>query len=48
MNLTFLGSGACFYPALHNTSAYFIYNNNLFLLDCGETVYQRLLEYEKE
>lgn len=44
MELTFLGSGACFYPALHNTSAYFEYDNNLLLLDCGETVYERLLE----
>lgn len=46
MNLTFLGSGACFYPALHNTSAYFVFENNLILLDCGETVYERLLERE--
>lgn len=46
MNLTFLGSGACFYPVLHNTSAYFVFENNLILLDCGETVYERLLERE--
>lgn len=46
MKLTFLGSGACFYPALHNTSAYFVYKNNLILLDCGETVYERLLKKE--
>lgn len=46
MNLTFLGSGACFYPALHNTSAYFVFENNLILLDCGETVYEQLLERE--
>lgn len=44
MKLTFLGSGACFYPALHNTSAYFVIDNNLILLDCGETVYERLLD----
>lgn len=44
MKLTFLGSGACFYPALHNTSAYFVIGRNLFLLDCGETVYETLLE----
>lgn len=44
MQLQFLGSGACFYPALHNTSAFFIHDSNLILLDCGETVYERLLE----
>lgn len=44
MKLTFLGSGACFYPALHNTSAYFVVDNNLILLDCGESVYERLLK----
>lgn len=42
----FLGSSACFYPALHNTSAYFVVENNLSLLDCGETVYERLLVRE--
>lgn len=46
MKLTFLGGGACFYPVLHNTSAYFVIENNLVLLDCGETVYERLLEKE--
>lgn len=46
MDLRFLGCGACFYPSFHNTSAYFVYNNNLILLDCGETVYERLLERE--
>lgn len=46
MKLTFLGSGACFYPVLHNTSAYFVCGDNLILLDCGETVYERLLARE--
>lgn len=46
MELTFLGSGACFFPELHNTSAYFVHDNCLFLLDCGETVYERLLKLE--
>lgn len=46
MKLTFLGSGACFYPARHNTSAYFVIDDHLFLLDCGETVYEKLLERE--
>lgn len=46
MKLTFLGNGACFYPVLHNTSAYFVHGNNLILLDCGETVYERLVYRE--
>lgn len=46
MELTFLGSGACFFPELYNTSAYFVHNNNLILLDCGETVYERLMKLE--
>ncbi len=47
MELKFLGSGACFYPKLKNTSAYFIHKNNLVLLDCGETVYENLMKAEK-
>ena len=47
MKLKFLGKGACFYPAFYNTSAYFVYKDNLILIDCGETVYERLLETEK-
>lgn len=43
MKLEFLGTGACFNPSFHNTSAYFTYRDNLVLLDCGETVYERLL-----
>lgn len=46
MKLRFLGNGACFYPDMHNTSAYFVHKDNLILLDCGETVYERLLKRE--
>lgn len=42
--LKFLGCGAAFYPVLGNTSAYFIKNNNLYLLDCGELVFHQLYE----
>lgn len=38
----FLGSGAGFYPEAGNTSAYFLTNGHLFLIDCGETVFSEL------
>ena len=40
--LQFLGLGAAFYPALKNNSAFFTVNNDLYLLDCGETVFAQL------
>lgn len=46
MELKFLGKGAAFYPVLGNTSAYDICDNNLFLIDCGESVFKKL--YEKD
>lgn len=42
MKLTFLGRGAAFYPIEGNNSAYFIENNELFLIDCGETVFESI------
>ena len=42
MELRFLGRGAAFYPIENNNSAYFIEDNNLFLIDCGETVFKEL------
>ena len=42
--LKFLGIGAAFYPVKNNTSAYFIDNNELFLIDCGETVFKTIYE----
>ena len=38
--LTFLGRDSGFGPK--NNSTYFEYNNNLFLIDCGFTVFQKL------
>lgn len=44
MNLQFLGRGSAFYPKEGNTSAYFIENKQLFLIDCGESVFEKLVE----
>ena len=44
MELNFLGRGAAFNPKEGNNSAYFIDNNQLFLIDCGESIYERLDE----
>ena len=43
MKLTFLGNGAAFASDFDNTAAYFIENQELFLIDCGETVFKTLL-----
>ena len=43
MDLIFLGRGAAFNPKEGNNSAYFIENNELFLIDCGETVFSKLI-----
>ena len=43
MELKFLGRGAAFNPKEGNNSAYFIEDKNLFLIDCGETVYKELI-----
>jgi len=43
MNLTFIGRGAAFNPKEGNNSAYFIENNKLFLIDCGESIFERLI-----
>jgi len=39
MELTFLGRGAGFNPAEGSTSAYFLDKGELFLIDCGESVF---------
>ncbi len=44
MELKFLGRGAAFNPKEGNNSAYFIENNQLFLIDCGENIFERLVE----
>lgn len=46
MNLNFLGRGSAFNPKEGNNSAYFIENNQLFLIDCGESVFEKLIEYD--
>ena len=43
MDLHFLGCGAAFQPAMGNTAAYWAEGERLLLLDCGETVFGRLL-----
>ena len=44
MNLIFLGRGAAFNPTEGNTSAYWIDNKTLFLIDVGETVFQKIMK----
>lgn len=41
--LTFLGAGGAFNAALANNSAYFLHNGTLYLMDCGETVFNRAM-----
>ncbi len=42
--LEFLGRGSAFNPKEGNTSAFLIENNNMLLIDCGETVFGTLIE----
>lgn len=42
--LTFLGTGGAFNTSLGNTSAYFKADKTLFLIDCGNSVYNALIE----
>lgn len=44
MILKFLGCGSAFNPVLGNTSAYFVRDNRLFLIDAGESVFKNLFE----
>ena len=44
MELRFLGRGAGFNPAEGSTSAFFIDNTKMFLIDCGESVFKTILE----
>ena len=46
MELKFLGRGAAFNPKEGNTSACFIENNQLFLIDCGESIFEKLVELD--
>lgn len=44
MELTFLGTGAAYYPVLGSTSAYFKAADTLYLIDCGETTFASLFD----
>ncbi len=46
MFLKFLGKGSAMNPALGNTSAYFTLGKCLYLIDCGWSVFERLIEAE--
>ena len=39
--LKFLGCGAALYPKFYNSNAYFKIDQDLFLLDCGETAFRQ-------
>lgn len=44
MELIFLGRGASINPMEGNNSAYFIEDKQLFLIDCGESIFRKLIE----
>lgn len=46
MQLQFTGRGAAFNAKEGNTSAYFIENETLFLIDCGESVFAALMKMQ--
>lgn len=42
--LNFIGTGSAFNTKLGNTSAYIFHHNSMVLIDCGGTVFHRLME----
>ena len=44
MKLEFLGRGGAFFVEEGNTSAYFIEDKTLFLIDCGESVFSKIVQ----
>lgn len=46
MDLLFLGRGNSSNEKEGNTSAYFIENRQLFLIDCGETVFSKIMAFQ--
>lgn len=42
--LSFLGAGSAFNTKLGNTAAFFIADEILYLFDCGETVFSKIIE----
>ena len=44
MELRFLGRGGAFFVEEGNTAAFFIENKTLFLIDCGESVFSKIVQ----
>ena len=42
MELNFTGKGSAFYPPFKNTGAYMLSGKALYLIDCGETMFDVL------
>lgn len=42
--LKFIGIGSCFNTQLGNTSAYYKENKSLLIIDCGESIFSKILE----
>ncbi len=47
MDLTFLGIGAAFNPAMDNSNAYFVVDEDFFLIDCGESTFSRIWKFSE-
>lgn len=47
MRLNFFGRGSAFLPDLGNTNAYFHHENNFFMLDCGESTFHKVWQFEE-
>ena len=44
MELNFTGKGSAFYPPFKNTGAYMLSGKALYLIDCGETMFDVLYQ----
>lgn len=44
IDLKFLGKGAAFYPPFGNTSAYFTLEEDIFFIDFGESVFEKVFK----
>lgn len=44
MELQFLGFGAAYYPVFGNTAAYFTWQQDFYLIDCGEDVFGKIYQ----
>ena len=42
MVLQFTGTGAAYYPCLGSNAAFFVKNNHLFMIDCGESTFRKM------